>query len=124
MSEVPRRQSGPPAAWVAPTWHEDAGDPSTELDLLRAFATSLLEQPIEDLAVTLDCFEDGYMAIEVARGRQPVVEVHVVAPPAAGGSRRLGVFLLVDGDEEGECYLDDPSDAAAHVASVLAAEPK
>lgn len=86
--------------WKAPTWHPDFGDPGVELGLLQDFCLALVGRSSE-FHLTLNCFEEGYMCVLVAKpSGQATAELQMVPDQ---GKLRYGLFLE-NGDE---FFFDD-----------------
>jgi hypothetical protein len=68
-----------PNVWTEPQWSADFGDPAGELDILRVFSNSLIELGL-GYSVELNCFEDGYMNVDIFdQNQEKVAELHVVS---------------------------------------------
>ncbi len=85
--------------WVAPNWHSDFGDSNVELILLKNASLFLLEFNTE-FTFHLDCYEEGYMRVEVKMGEINWGEINVVDSE----KKRIGVFKL--SGEEFYFFLD------------------
>lgn len=51
-------------AWTAPKWHPDWGDSTTVLQLLQQ-ACIFLKMVNNKFIYNLDCYEEGYMRVEI-----------------------------------------------------------
>ena len=81
--------------WVAPVWHPDFGDPSSELEALRGFCIELKKRRPE-FVLHLDCFEEGYMKVDIGLSDLGhVAELHVVS----SDDYFYGLFFGEDGEE-------------------------
>ena len=100
----------PPTHWKAPIWHADWGDPSLELEPLRALALKLLRGT--KVTVTLETPEPGMLYLRGSFSDGRGLEIHSVASIEHGGSRRFAVFMKA-GAEETEDYFDSLEEAAA-----------
>ena len=101
-----------PNQWEAPTWHSDFGDPTYELESLRKFCIELKKKHAQ-YEVQLDCFEEGFMKVDISLGKfGKIAEIHVVS----SDDFIYGLFIG-DGDkeihfnkiEDGMRYFDDCS---------------
>lgn len=97
-----------PEQWTPPVWHEDFGDPQPELERLRLLALGL---HAEGLSCRLDCYEPGYMRVEVFKGELQVAEYCMVGAPRVA---RYAVFVG-RGSDQTEWYSDSADNARAHI---------
>lgn len=80
--------------WNPPIWHEDFGNPKKELELLKEFCNFLLSKKKSNYSCELDCFEEGYMSVEIVKDKIPFFTVEVVDL----SENKLGLFFE-NGDE-------------------------
>lgn len=107
-----------PSTWTAPTWHADWGDPQPELEMLRRFAEELLAK-LPDYEVFLDCFEEGYMCVQVTKNGAEIAEVHVVQGDPTSDKRSYGLFMLVESKED-ELYFERPEEMVDELRRIVA----
>ena len=80
-------------SWNAPKWHQDFGDPNLELNILKEACLKLFElEPM--LEFELDCYEEGYMNVNVLLRSNEFFEVHVIDKD----EKRVGLYFN-NGDE-------------------------
>lgn len=72
--------------------------------MLQQFAAQLCKLD-PNCSVNLDCFEEGYMAVQVAKGVSQIAEVQIVQRNAEDEKRSYGLFW--DTAELDELYFDD-----------------
>jgi hypothetical protein len=94
------------SGWQVPKWHPDFGDAARELELLKAVASRLVTHGT-CLNVDLECYEEGYMNVNVLRGSVKIAEIHVV--PADLDGRMLGLFFT-DARPDSEWYFKEPDE--------------
>lgn len=93
------------ATWKAPVWNKDYGDPEQELSLLKKYIQNIHSE-LPEIIFGLDCFEEGYMEVQLYRkdelwGYLNVVDVEL---------KRVDLFIK----EEEEYFLKE-SDAVAYL---------
>jgi hypothetical protein len=79
--------------WVIPNWHPDFGNPKEELLILQKTCL-FLHNFNTSLTFQLDCYEEGYMRIEIDKENIFWGELHVVDV----STKRIGLFKP-DGEE-------------------------
>ncbi len=92
-------------SWKSPKWHKDFGNPTLELSLLKKISLEILSlESAYDFE--LDCYEEGYMNVNVSVDDRTFVEIHV----AEVDINKVGLFF-----EDGrEIYVNDVKDIATH----------
>ncbi len=90
-----------PINWEAPTWHPDFGNPTVEVEMLRAFCIKAIER-FPNLTTALLTPEEGYLHVEVNKSSKKLAEIHIVSDEA---NQRFGIFGFDGGDESGEQYF-------------------
>lgn len=83
--------------WSAPNWHSDFGNPEIELLLLKKASLFLLEIN-NDLSFRLDCYEEGYMMVEIENKSVILGELYVVDVT----KNKIGLFKT-NGEEKYFC---------------------
>ena len=63
------------SSWKTPKWHKDFGNPEIELEHLKVFSTFLLNSETA-FDLRLDCYEEGYMCVEIVNAGRKVGELH------------------------------------------------
>ena len=101
-----------PKTWTAPEWHPDFGDPTEELESLRAVSAAILNS-IPQAPVRLECVEEGYMSVEVTQRGVTIGEVNVVDSDST--DQRFGVFIET-AEQDDEAYFSDVTSVVAHIA--------
>ena len=86
------------------------GDPKAELVALRAFSGRFLEAYGERFGVRLDCFDEGYMRVELLDSRGG--ELGSVYQVDGG---RFALFVGT-GNEEEESYFETPEEGLSLLA--------
>lgn len=94
-----------PNEWKIPVWHKDFGDPRIELNLLKQFCNKLL-QSNNSYSIELDCFEEGYMKVDIYKKSIKYGEVYITE---LNGKKQYGLFITKNNDEE-EIYFSDITD--------------
>ena len=98
--------------WTVPKWHEDFGSPQVEFDALKKISKVCVTQ-ISDLSVKLDCYEEGYMNIDLFINElNKIGEIHIVE----SDQYTYGLFLN-DSDED-QYFHDTDKDILALVGEI------
>ena len=100
-----------PNTWVPPNWHPDFGNPTVELESLRAVSSAILAN-IPQTEVCLECVEEGYMSVEIMRCGVAIGEVNVIDSDSV--RQRYGVFIETYAAED-EAYFADIESVVAHI---------
>lgn len=81
--------------WAIPKWHADFGDPIIEFNLLKGFCSVLLIR-YSSIVVKLDCYEEGYMNVDIfSDTKKKIAELHVADTEECS----YGLFFTTDGEE-------------------------
>ena len=92
-----------PSEWTAPKWHSDFGDASEELEMLKKFCILLIRRKPE-YNTELDCFEEGYMKVNIYKKKNKYAELYITNK---NNNKRYGLFLAIDTIDEDEIYFSD-----------------
>ena len=93
MTEIQKIES-----WNPPIWHKDFGDASIELNILKTLCLFINNLDFNYL-FHLDCFEDGYMKVDVFKHEKMYLEIYVVDVK----TERVGLFF----QNGKEVYIQD-----------------
>lgn len=92
--------------WKAPKWHEDFGNPVIELELLKELCRFIIAEN-SDYNLELDCFEDGYMQVNMFLGTTKKFDLQVVDSTLP----KIGLF----GANGDEYYITSISDVRQYL---------
>ena len=106
-----------PNTWNVPIWHPDCGDPKTEFEMLRSFSNALLGES-DEYVVELDCFEDGYMKVDIYKDKRKFAELHIV--DSKESEKKYGLFMPFDEDDEDEFYFTNIDEGIKSIFDVCA----
>ena len=87
--------------WIPPTWHSDFGDPEAEVNLLKSISLKILELGFT-YSFELDCYEEGYMRVEVKDEQSIRFDIHVIDSE----NLKIGLFFP-DGAEYYIHHIDE-----------------
>ena len=87
--------------WKAPNWHKDFGDPIKEMQLLQDVCINILDLGY-DYLFKLDCFEEGYLSVEVFEKDDLIFDMQVVN----SDEKKIGLFFK-NGEEH---YINQSSE--------------
>lgn len=87
--------------WTVPKWHPDFGDAKVEFDMLKEFSSELLRRN-QNYSLKLDCYEEGYMSVDIFSEDNKYAELHVVDRDSG---KAYGLFLM--GKSDDEIYFTD-----------------
>jgi len=75
-------------SWEAPDWHEDYGDSSLEVSLLKNLCLNVIDMGY-NYKFDLDCFEEGYINVNVFKNNELFFEIHIVDIK----EKKIGLFF-------------------------------
>lgn len=99
--------------WKAPIWHQDFGNSLLELNLLKEVCSYIIRNFDIDYYFKLDCFEEGYMAIEAIKNETLIYTIQVVDVD----SNKIGLFFE-EGDDVYIYKISDLNNPALHDAII------
>jgi hypothetical protein len=70
-------ETGKIESWKSPVWHSDFGNPEMELSLLKKLCL-FINSLNSDYHFELDCFEEGYMRVEISKENEALLEIYIV----------------------------------------------
>jgi hypothetical protein len=80
--------------WSAPVWHEDFGSSDVELEKLKLICLAVMSLNL-NYSFGLDCFEEGYMAVNFYKNETLVGSIQVVE------EEKFGIFF----EDSREIYI-------------------
>lgn len=81
-------------AWSAPVWHEDFGSSDAELEKLKLICLAVMSLNLS-YSFGLDCFEEGYLAVNFYKNETLVGSIQVVE------KEKFGIFF----EDSREIYI-------------------
>lgn len=73
-------------AWSVPVWHEDFGSSDVELEKLKLICLAVMRLNLS-YSFELDCFEEGYLAVNFYKNEMLVGSIQVVE------EEKFGIFF-------------------------------
>ena len=95
-----------PQTWEPPRWHEDFGNAQGEFLMLRSFSLALIKSG-KGYDVELDCFEEGYMKVDIFKGHNAFGELYVVERE---NRLEYALFTNIGKEDEDEIYFSSVED--------------